>query len=511
MSTDLDLDLDEQTAKTKRPYFLTFVGLLTIAGLISLPFVAGEPDGDKMPDIVHFLGHFHPVILHLPIGIFVLILCQEFVAMFSRHKPYRSILPAFLGAASAVIAMLAGFLLYQGGGFEGSELVEDHLWGGLAFACAAVLTFIVKVWSTAPGSSQALYRILVLASVGVMTYASHDGASITHGKGYLTEYAPDSIRKLLGLEPKEIKEEIPVKPLEEQIVYADIVQPILNKRCVQCHKEGKSKGKFRMDTYEMLVKGGKEGDGIEPGNAEDSNIVWRTELPEDDEEHMPPEGKTDIEDHELAIIKWWINEGADPEKTVAELNLPDEIREAIGKLDRSISKGDDAGTGDKPKTDTPSDEMRAKVAELSKDFPGGLTFESQSSSHLTFTGVSMRKNLTDELFAKLNSVIPKMVTVDLSASSITDASVALLATATDLRMIRLSETGITDAAIDTLVKLQKLESVNFYGTKVTDEGVKKLSALPNLKRLYLWQTDVTPAAIGELQKALPDVEIVTGI
>ena len=509
MSTEIDLD--EQPAKTKRPYFLTFVGLLTIAGLISLPFVAGEPDGDKMPDIVRFLGHFHPFILHLPIGIFVLILCQEFVAMFSRHKPYQSILPAFLGAASAVIAMLAGFLLYQGGGFEGSELVEDHLWGGLAFACAAVLTFIVKVWSAAPGSSQALYRILVLASVGVMTYASHDGASITHGKDYLTEYAPDSIRKLLGLEPKEKKEEIPVKPLEEQIVYADIVQPILNKRCVQCHKEGKSKGKFRMDSYEMLVKGGKEGDGIEPGNAEDSNIVYRTELDEDDEEHMPPEGKKDIEDHELAIIKWWISEGADPEKTVADLGLPDEIREAIGKLDRSISKGGGAGTGDKPKADTPSDKLRAKVAELSEDFPGGLTFESQASSHLTFTGVSLRKNLTDELFAKLGSVIPKMVTVDLSASSVTDASVALLASATDLRMIRLSETGITDAAIDTLVKLQKLESVNFYGTKVTDEGVKKLSALPNLKRLYLWQTDVTPAAIEELQKALPEVEIVTGI
>ena len=509
MSTDIDID--EHSAKTKRPYFLTFVGLLAIAGLISLPFVAGEPDGDKMPDIVRFLGHFHPVILHLPIGIFILILCQEFIAMFSRHKPYVSILPAFLGAASAVTAMLAGFLLYQGGGFEGSELVEDHLWGGLAFACAAVLTFIVKIWSATPGSSQALYRILVLASVGVMTYASHDGASITHGKGYLNEYAPDSIRKLLGLEPKEKKEEIPVKPLEEQIVYADIVQPILNKRCVQCHKEGKSKGKFRMDSYEMLVKGGKEGDGIEPGNAEDSNIVYRTELDEDDEEHMPPEGKKDIEDHELAIIKWWISEGADPEKTVADLNLPDEIREAIGKLDRSISKDVDAGTGDKPKSDTPSDELRAKVAELSKDFPGGLTFESQSSSNLTFTGVSMRKNLSDELFAKLGSVIPKMVTVDLSASSVTDASVALLASATDLRMIRLSETGITDAAIDTLVKLQKLESVNFYGTKVTDEGVKKLSALPNLKRLYLWQTDVTPAAIEELQKALPEVEIVTGI
>ena len=61
------------------------------------------------------------------------------------------------------------------------------------------------------------------------------------------------------------------------------------------------------------------------------------------------------------------------------------------------------------------------------------------------------------------------------------------------------------------MKLQKLESINLYGTKVTDAGVKKLTALPNLKRLYLWQTAVTPAAIAELQKAMPAVEIVTGI
>jgi len=510
MSTEIDLD--RRPAKTKRPYFLTFAGLLTIAGLIALPFIAGKPDGGKMPDMVRFLGHFHPVILHLPIGIFILILCQELAAMFSRHKTYGSIMPAFLGAASAVMAMLAGFLLYQGGGFEGSELVEDHLWGGLAFACAAVLTFIAKAWSLAPGSSQALYRILVLASVGVMSYASHDGASITHGKDYLTEYAPDPIRKLLGLEPKEIKEDIPVKPLEEQIVYADIVQPILNKRCVQCHKEEKSKGKFRMDTYDLLVKGGKEGDGIEPGNAEDSNIVYRAELPEDDEEHMPPDGKKGFEPHELAVIKWWIDEGADPVATVGQLKLADEMREAIGKLDLSAPK--DIGAGplhEQAKSDMPSEKLLADIAMLAEDFPGGLTFESQSSSKLTFTGVSLRKNLTDELFAKLGPVIPRLVSVDLSASSVTDASIALLAPAKDLKMVRLSETGITDASIDTLVKLKNLESINLYGTKVTDEGVRKLSALTSLKRLYLWQTAVTPAAIAELRKALPELDIITGI
>ncbi|MFM2198915.1 MAG: hypothetical protein RLZZ505_2347 [Verrucomicrobiota bacterium] len=503
-----EIDLDTQPAGKALPWFLTITGLLTMVGLIAMPFLAGAPDGEKMPDIVRFLGRFHPVILHLPIGIFSLIMLQELVGMFSGQKSQRSILPMFFGAASAVVAVIAGFLLYHGGGFEG-ELVEDHLWGGLAFSCAAILTLIVKAWSLAPTASQALYRVLLFGSVGVMGYASHDGASITHGPDYLTEYAPNPVRKVLGLEPKAEEEEIKAKPLEEQLVYADIVQPILNKRCVECHKEGKSKGKLRMDTYEMLVKGGKEGSAIEPGSAQDSNIVIRAELPMDDEEHMPPEGKKDIEEHELAVVKWWLDQGGDDKKTVAESNLTDEIRAAIGKLDLGIGKGEVAVK--EAASDQPSDDLRSTVAKLGADFPGGLTFESQSSSNLTFTGVSLRKNLTDELFAKLDPVLSKMVAVDLSATSVTDASIAKLAAATDLRMVRLSETAITDASMDTLAKLTKLESVNLYGTKVTDAGVKKLTALQNLKRLYLWQTAVTPAAIEEIKKALPAVEIVTGV
>jgi uncharacterized membrane protein len=504
-----ECDPDIQPLGKTLSWFLTVTGLFAIGGMIGMPFLAGEPDGDKMPDIVRFLGRFHPVILHLPIGIFSLILLQELLSMFSREKTRRSILPIFVGMASAVTAVIAGFLLYHGGGYEDSELAEDHLWGGLGFASAAVVTMIVRAWSLAPTASQAFYRILLFGSVSVMAYASHGGASMTHGTDYLTKYAPDPIRKVLGLEPKLKKEEIIVKPLEEQVVYADIVQPILNKRCVECHKEGKSKGKLRMDTYEMLVKGGSEGSAIDPGNAEDSNIVYRPELPEDDEEHMPPDGKKGIEVHELAIVKWWITEGADPNKTVAETNLTEEIRVAIGKLDLGVAISEVVGKV--LTSDLPSDDLLDTVTKLSSDFPGGLTFESQASSNLTFTAVSLRKNLTDELFEKLDPLLKKMVAIDLSATSVTDASIAKLAAATNLRMVRLSETGTTDASMDTLAKLQKLESVNLYGTKVTDVGVKKLTALPNLKRLYLWQTAVTPEAIAEIKKALPAVEIITGV
>ena len=325
------------------------------------------------------------------------------------------------------------------------------------------------------------------------------------------------MRSLLGLEKKAGKDlepkPIPDKRLAEQFVYTDIVKPILERRCVQCHKESKAKGKFRMDTYEMLVKGGKEGPGLEPGKSAESNILIRISLPPDDEEHMPPEGKPDIEDSEVAIIKWWIDNGADPKKSIKEFDVPAAIKEAIAKLvpGSAAESSETAESSAHPAPTGPDEALKASVAGISKDFPGALSFESQQSSLLTFTAVSLRGNLDDAGFKKLEPVTSHLVTVDLSATKITDKAVAQLGSSKKLRLIRLAETGVTDAAIDTLLKIPTLESINLYGTKVTDAGVSKLSSLSNLKRLYLWQTAVTPAAIKALKEKLPACEIITGI
>lgn len=556
--------IDLPSEKRRKPWALTFFSLLAMGGLIAMPFLAGEPDGEKMPDIVRFLGHFHPVLLHLPIGVFSLILFQELGAIFGRRNPeprQTSLFPMFFGAASAIVAVIAGLLLYHGDDYAGSALAERHLWGGLIFAVVAVLTFIVKAWTVALSGNTAFYRLLLFGSVGVMGFASHDGASITHGENYLTVYAPDPIRKILGLEPKgekktKAKSAAPVAPapgdapaaapagtapaagaagapplaaaaaaVPNPSVYADIVHPIFERRCVQCHKEGKAKGKYRMDSYEKLVKGGKEGAGLVIGKSAESNVVVRMNLPEDDEEHMPPEGKPDVEAHELEVIKWWIDNGADEKKALSEYDLPAPIKEAIAKIapggaapaggEAAVDEKETAASGDESSphgsaSGQPDAALKASVAGLSKDYPGALSFESQQSALLTFTAVSLRASLDDAGFKKLESVSPQFVTVDLSATRVTDQSVAQLATAKNLRLIRLAETDITDAAIDTLVQLHALESINLYGTKVTDAGVSKLAALPSLKRLYLWKTTVTPEAIKALKEKLPACEIITG-
>lgn len=508
-------------APCKKPWVLTFFGFLVAAGLVGMPWLAGPPDGDKMPDLVRFIGRFHPLLLHLPIGVFSLILFQELGLIFSKKgnvTKSTSLFPLFFGAASAIVAVIAGFLLYQGeAGFSGSALVERHMWAGLGFAVAAVVTFVLKAWTVTLGANQAYYRSLLFVSVGVMGFASHQGGSITHGEIYLTEFAPQLIRGLLGESPKIPKGQNPAvapgKESTERLVYQDIVAPILEHRCVQCHKESKSKGKFRMDHYELLVKGGSEGAGLIPGDSSKSNIIIRMDLPLTDDEHMPPKAKTDIEDSEVAIIKWWIDHGADPHKKLSEFELPAPIKEAIAKLAPALALGAGEVTSSAAPSIVmgPDNQLKISVAEISKEFPGALSFESQQSALLAFTAVSLRGKLDDVGFKKLAGVSSQLVTLDLSATKITDQALSQLASARNLRVIRLAETGVTDASIEILLKLPNLESINLYATKVTDAGIRKLSAMPHLKRLYLWQTGVTPEAIKALKQKLPNCEILTGI
>ncbi|NJM37649.1 MAG: hypothetical protein HC845_07225 [Akkermansiaceae bacterium] len=300
----------------------------------------GPSHRGEVPNLIKFFGRFHPVLLHLPIGVFSLIIIQELRLIFLRKNTTQpkntSIFPIFFGAASAILSVLAGLALFHGDDYRGQELAERHLWGGMIFSIAAVVTLTLKSWQVARGTSSAFYRVLLFGSVGLMGFTSHDGATITHGPTYLTEYAPGPIRKILAL-PDSKENDRKQQPVEkasttEQSVYASVIHPIFERSCVQCHKESKAKGKYRMDTYELLVKGGKESEGLIPGNSAESNIIKRVMLPKDDEEHMPPEGKTPLSADEIAVISWWIDTGADPKKSIAEINAPAEIIAAIDKL-----------------------------------------------------------------------------------------------------------------------------------------------------------------------------------
>src|SRR5438034_1152453 len=83
----------------------------------------------------------------------------------------------------------------------------------------------------------------------------------------LTAFAADEKK-----EPAKGNEPIKVIELKrtEPVLYDKDVEPILVNKCMFCHSGNLKEGKLDMATYESLVKGGKRGSPLVPGNAGNS-------------------------------------------------------------------------------------------------------------------------------------------------------------------------------------------------------------------------------------------------
>ena len=59
-------------------------------------------------------------------------------------------------------------------------------------------------------------------------------------------------------------------------VFATLIKPVLEAKCVQCHGAEKDKGKLRMNTKEDLLKGGREigEDILIKGNIEGTSVCY---------------------------------------------------------------------------------------------------------------------------------------------------------------------------------------------------------------------------------------------
>jgi WD40 repeat protein len=87
--------------------------------------------------------------------------------------------------------------------------------------------------------------------------------------------------------------------------YGDI-RPIFNANCNACHKPEKTKGDLDMTTHAALMKGGKHGSTVVPGDAAKSELLKMITGPEPE---MPEDGDP-LKPEQVSLIERWIKEGA---------------------------------------------------------------------------------------------------------------------------------------------------------------------------------------------------------
>jgi Protein of unknown function (DUF1553)/Protein of unknown function (DUF1549)/Planctomycete cytochrome C len=97
-------------------------------------------------------------------------------------------------------------------------------------------------------------------------------------------------------------------PAADPVDYVRHIKPLLKERCSACHGTLKQQGKLRLDTVPLIVKGGKSGPAIKPGDPAGSLLLERVSDPDEDS-RMPPEGKP-LSAEQISLLKTWIAEGA---------------------------------------------------------------------------------------------------------------------------------------------------------------------------------------------------------
>ena len=97
-----------------------------------------------------------------------------------------------------------------------------------------------------------------------------------------------------------------------EVSFAQDVQPILKKHCVECHLSGglgHQKSGFLVESYDSLMKGTKFGPVVVPGDALSSSL-YRLVAGEVDASIRMPHGKDPLPAAEIAVVENWITQGA---------------------------------------------------------------------------------------------------------------------------------------------------------------------------------------------------------
>jgi hypothetical protein len=90
--------------------------------------------------------------------------------------------------------------------------------------------------------------------------------------------------------------------------YLREIKPLLARKCYPCHSALKQKANLRLDTVQLMLKGGKSGAAISPGNPDRSLFIHRVTA-EDQAERMPQESSA-LTKTEIELLKNWIKQGA---------------------------------------------------------------------------------------------------------------------------------------------------------------------------------------------------------
>ncbi|HRE51755.1 MAG TPA: FN3 associated domain-containing protein [Flavitalea sp.] len=451
-----------------------------------LAFLLVFESGLSVPVWLQVFGRMHPLLLHIPIGLLLLYAVIElFFPLRKIQDQAVDLKDALLlsGALTISLTALMGLFLTNEPGYE-PETIALHKWGG------AAISFLLMAWyhwREHIRRRPLLNKTVAALSIALVSFTGHQGGSITHGENFL-------------LGPILPKEDDPANlPFDEAVVFTHMAMPIIKQKCISCHNEKKAKGELIMTTAEQMLQGGKNGKLWDTTAQDLGSMIKRIHLPLSHDDHMPPKGKPQLTDQEIAILEAWIRGGSNMTIKVSELDKSDTLAILAAAMFSNDQREDvyDLEAASAATVESLNNFYRA-VKPLAENSP---------ALSVSFFG---REQFTPDQLLELKPVSQQVVEMDLSRMPIKDEDLAIIAQFPHLRKLNLNFTDIGGEGLAALKGLSYLKELSLAGTGAQVSFLSVLKDLPGLKKIFLWNTPVSNEEIKALRQIHKNIVFESG-
>ena len=434
-------------------------------------------EASKTNDVLLWFGKLHPLVLHFPIVLGIAIVIYF---IFFQHKALEENTEKFILVGNAVMASmvaLLGLFLSKQDAYD-NDTLNLHKWGGLSIALISWLLIYLKNIATN------FKKIIALTYLLVLLFFTHQGALLTHGENALSIPTP-----AVAVEE--------VKTVDSSLtVYEKAIAPILAQKCVSCHGPDKVKGNLQLQSPELIVKGGKDGNILNSIQNEEALLLQRIHLPNADEKHMPPADKLQLTLEELTLVTKWVKAGGNFTKKISELAKTDSL--AILAM---AYKAPAKGSGDKKNTAPDLKEFNSNYLTVNYLFSGSQDIEVNFFQG-SFYKIEQLKNL--------EKIKDKIVSLNMQGMPITKEDLAIIVQFTRLKKLNLNYTNLKMGDLEVVKRISSLTNLSICGIELNQNSLKTLLNKAPFTEVHIWTNHSSEKEFQQLSASNKKVKIIIG-
>jgi uncharacterized membrane protein len=446
------------------------------------------------------IGRFHPIILHFPLVLIMILLVVELLSLFKLITFEKSVVfyLLLLAILFTLISIFSGYFLFASGEYAGF-LMDQHFNGAVITGCLGVLTlaFFLYYWT-----NERLYTVYFFALVSTniaALYTGHQGGNLTHGQNYLTEYLPMLKKEILT----------DSKSDSSIYLYEDIIQPVLEAKCAGCHSTLRAKGDFSVSSFKDLLKKSESGKvPLKHYLPQESELFLRIMMPDSLSDHMPPAGKTSLDEKEIVLLKYWIEKGGNLKQSVLDSTSSDSTNTQITLLLNQLEPALKKYRFNVAKTALNDQKLEEELETLAIDMEVVIKRDDKAEGNMyTLSSTFPPAPFGSEKLAQLKPYLGVFTKVSLVSSQLDDADLYVIGQMKNLEELYLQKTKLKGSGLIHLSQLKSLKILNVSFTNVDDKALLDLIEFPALKQLYTYSTKTTKDVIIALQKYKPTLKI----